>query len=117
MRLLKKTIKLFCILCVVGVIVVFGLYLYAYFSPKLDIRNANQFYIYDDQEKLVYQGSGNNEWVSLNEISPNLINAVLSTEDKNFYQHHGFDYLRIIKAMYTNLKRGSIVQGASTISQ
>ena len=117
MRLLKKTIKLFCILCVVGVIVVFGLYLYAYFSPKLDIRNANQFYIYDDQENLVYQGSGNNEWVSLNEISPNLINAVLSTEDKNFYKHHGFDYLRIIKAMYTNLKRGAIVQGASTISQ
>ena len=117
MRLLKKTIKLFCILCVVGVIVVVGLYLYAYFSPKLDIRNANQFYIYDDQERLVYQGSGNNEWVSLDDISPNLINAVLSTEDKNFYQHHGFDYLRIIKAMYTNLKSGSIVQGASTISQ
>ena len=49
MRLLKKTIKLFCILCVVSVIVVVGLYLYAYFSPKLDIRNANQFYIYDDK--------------------------------------------------------------------
>ena len=117
MRLLKKTIKLFCILCMFGVIIVVGLYLYAYFSPKLDIRNANQFYIYDDQERLVYQGSGNNEWVSLDDISPNLINAVLSTEDKNFYQHHGFDYLRIVKAMYTNLKSGSIVQGASTISQ
>ena len=117
MRLLKKTIRLFCILCVIGLFVVVGLYLYAYFSPKLDIRNANQFYIYDDQENLVYQGSGNNEWVSLDDISPNLINAVLSTEDKNFYQHYGFDYLRIIKAMYTNLKSGSIVQGASTISQ
>ena len=96
---------------------VLGLYLYAYYSPKLDIKNANQFYIYDDKEQLVYQGSGNNEWVSLDDISPELINAVLSTEDKNFYKHHGFDYLRIIKAMYTNLKSGSIVQGASTISQ
>ena len=117
MRLLKKTIRLFCLLCIIGLFVVLGLYLYAYFSPKLDIKNANQFYIYDDQENLVYQGSGNNEWVSIDDISPNLINAVLSTEDKNFYKHHGFDYLRIIKAMYTNLKNGSIVQGASTISQ
>ena len=117
MRLLKKTIRLFCILCVVGLIVIAGLYLYAYFSPKLDIKNANQFYIYDDQENLVYQGSGNNEWVSLEDISPNLINAVLSTEDKNFYNHHGFDYFRILKAMYTNIRSGSIVQGASTISQ
>ena len=117
MRLLKKSIRLFCILCVVGLSIVFGLYLYAYLSPKLDIKNANQFYIYDDQENLVYQGSGNNDWVSLDEISPNLINAVLSTEDKNFYKHHGFDYLRIVKAMYTNIVSGSIVQGASTISQ
>ena len=117
MRLLKKTIRLFCILCIIGVFVILGLYLYAYFSPKLDIKNANQFYIYDDQENLVYQGSGNNEWVALEDISPNLINAVLSTEDKNFYKHHGFDYLRIIKAMYTNIRSGSIVQGASTISQ
>ncbi len=117
MRLIKKTIRLFCILCIIGLFVVLGLYLYAYFSPKLDIMNANQFYIYDDQESLVYQGSGNNEWVSLDEMSPNLINAVLSTEDKNFYKHHGFDYLRIAKAMYTNLVSGSIVQGASTISQ
>ena len=117
MRLLKKSIRLFCILCVLGLFVVFGLYLYAYLSPKLDIKNANQFYIYDDQENLVYQGSGNNDWVSLDEISPNLINAVLSTEDKKFYKHHGFDYLRIVKAMYTNIVSGSIVQGASTISQ
>ena len=117
MKLIKKTIRLFCFFCVIGLFVVLGLYLYAYFSPTLDIKNANQFYIYDDQEQLIYQGSGNNEWVALEDISPELINAVLSTEDKNFYKHHGFDYLRIIKAMYLNLKSGSIVQGASTISQ
>ena len=117
MKLIKKTIRLFCFFCVIGLFVVLGLYLYAYFSPTLDIKNANQFYIYDDQEQLIYQGSGNNERVALEDISPELINAVLSTEDKNFYKHHGFDYLRIIKAMYLNLKSGSIVQGASTISQ
>ena len=117
MRLLKRTIKMFLFLCVVGIITIIGLYVYAYYSPKLDIKNANQFYIYDDKENLVYQGSGNNDWVSLDEISPELINAVLATEDKNFYKHHGFDYFRIAKALYTNIKSKSIVQGASTISQ
>lgn len=117
MRLLKRTIKMFLFLCVVGIITIIGLYVYAYYSPKLDIKNANQFYIYDDKENLVYQGSGNNEWISLEEISDDLINAVLSTEDKNFYKHHGFDYFRIAKALYTNIKSKSIVQGASTISQ
>ncbi len=117
MRLLKRTIKIFLFLCVVGIITIIGLYVYAYYSPKLDIKNANQFYIYDDKENLVYQGSGNNEWISLEEISDDLINAVLSTEDKNFYKHHGFDYFRIAKALYTNIKSKSIVQGASTISQ
>ena len=117
MKILKRLIKLFVLLCIIGIIAIVGLYVYAYYSPKLDIKNANQFYIYDDMEKLIYQGSGNNEWVSLDKISQNLINAVLNTEDKNFYKHHGFDYLRIAKAMYTNIKSGAIVQGASTISQ
>ena len=94
-----------------------GLYGYAYFSPKLDIKNANQFYIYDDRNELIYQGSGNNEWISLDDVSPHFINAIISTEDKNFYNHIGFDFLRIGKAMFINLKNGKIVQGASTISQ
>ena len=105
MRLLKRTIKMFLFLCVVGIITIIGLYVYAYYSPKLDIKNANQFYIYDDKENLVYQGSGNNEWISLENISDDLINAVLSTEDKNFYKHHGFDYFRIIKAILNNANK------------
>ena len=46
-----------------------------------------------------------------------LINATISIEDKNFYKHIGFDYLRIIKALGINIKNGGNVQGASTISQ
>lgn len=117
MKLIKRLFKLVSVLFILGIIAIVGLYAYAYFSPKLDIKNANQFYIYDDKNELVYQGSGNNDWVSLDDISPDFINAVLNTEDKNFYKHYGFDIPRIAKAMYTNIKSGSIVQGASTISQ
>lgn len=99
------------------VVLITALYIYAYLSPKLDLKTSGSLYLYDNKNELVYQGSRNNEWASLDEISPYLINAVISVEDKNFYQHHGFDYLRILKAMITNIKSKRIVQGASTISQ
>lgn len=99
------------------VVILIGLYTYAYLSPKLDLKTSGSLYIYDNQDELLYQGSRSNEWANLEDISPYLIEAVVSVEDKNFYTHHGFDYLRIAKAMATNIKRKSIVQGASTISQ
>ena len=73
-------------------------------------------FIYDCEENLIYQGSGSNDWIALEDISPYLINAVISVEDKNFYKHHGFDYLRIGKAFITNIQNNTRI-GASTISQ
>lgn len=93
------------------------LYLYAYFSPKIIIKNANKYYIYDNNNSLVYNGSSTKKWVTLNEVSKDYIDAVISVEDKNFYKHSGFDYLRILKASFKNLSNKKIVEGASTISQ
>lgn len=81
------------------------------------IRTNGKFYIYDNQNELVYQGSSSSEWVNFEDISDNFKNAVISVEDKNFYNHQGFDYLRIAKAMLNNIKSKSLVEGASTISQ
>ena len=55
--------------------------------------------------------------VGLDHISPNLIQAVLSVEDQRFYDHHGFDLVRIVKAALTNLRHGRVMQGGSTITQ
>ena len=93
------------------------LYLYAYFSPKIIIKNANKYYIYDANKNLVYNGSSTRKWVTLDEVSKDYIDAVISVEDKNFYKHNGFDYLRILKASFKNLSNKKIVEGASTISQ
>lgn len=117
MRVLRFFCKMGLFLFISFIVVIIGLYLYAYLSPKLELRTAGQYYIYDTDDELVYQGSSTSEWVSLEDINYNLINAVISVEDKNFYNHHGFDYLRIAKAMYLNIKNGKITQGASTISQ
>lgn len=56
-------------------------------------------------------------WVRLKEISPALIEATISIEDKSFYQHYGFDIKRMAGAALADLKAMAKVQGASTISQ
>lgn len=83
----------------------------------MDLKTSGSLYLYDNQNELIYQGSRSNEWANLEDISQYLIDAVVAVEDKNFYNHHGFDYPRIAKAMLTNIKKKAIVQGASTISQ
>ncbi len=55
--------------------------------------------------------------ISLEEMSEPLIQAVLAAEDRRFYEHNGVDIRRISAAMVANLRRGRIVQGASTITQ
>jgi penicillin-binding protein 1B len=55
--------------------------------------------------------------VKFADIPKVLIDAVTSAEDKRFFQHQGFDPLRIMKAVYVDLKEGRKEQGASTLSQ
>ncbi len=56
------------------------------------------------------------DWVSLDQISPNLQKAVIASEDGTFMQHHGFDFTAMQKAFKSNNK-GKKIKGGSTISQ
>ena len=117
MKFFKKIIKLFVILLFLGIFLISGLYLYAKMSPKIDINKTGSYYLYDINNEIYFQGNGTSEWASLNEISNYVIDATIIVEDKDFYSHSGFDVLRIMKAMYTNIMSGSYKQGASTITQ
>ncbi len=59
----------------------------------------------------------NRETVPYEQLSPDLINAVVAVEDAKFYQHHGYDLLGIIRAALKNVTAGHVRQGASTITQ
>ena len=72
------------------------------------MKSTNSLYIYDNKEELVYQGSGSSEWVEINDVNENFVNAIVSVEDKHFFDHKGFDYLRILKSLYLNFKNGYI---------
>lgn len=54
--------------------------------------------------------------VSIDQVSPHLINALLIREDKRFRQHKGVDWLGVVRATLRNLKDRDVVQGAGTIT-
>ena len=54
--------------------------------------------------------------VRYEDIPPVLVHAVVSAEDKRFFQHSGFDPIRIVKSAYVDVKTGQNAQGASTLS-
>jgi 1A family penicillin-binding protein len=57
------------------------------------------------------------DWISLADLPPHVLDAILAVEDHRFYRHHGVDPIAIARAMWENLRRGAVVQGGSTITQ
>jgi penicillin-binding protein 1A len=55
--------------------------------------------------------------VDLKEIPDNIKNAIIATEDKNFYKHKGYDLTGLARSTVANVFAGHVVQGASTITQ
>ena len=55
--------------------------------------------------------------IELKEVPKQLIQALIATEDKNFYKHPGYDIVGLARSMVANLLAGRVVQGASTLTQ
>ncbi|MEH7180727.1 transglycosylase domain-containing protein [Neobacillus vireti] len=122
----RKTIKYlraFIFISLIGfgcmMIVFLGILGYAKIlgAPPLAVPQSTLFFS-SDGTLIGESNSGQKRyWVPLEEISPDLINATISIEDKNFYDHNGFDYKRIAGALLADVKAMAKVQGASTITQ
>ncbi len=54
--------------------------------------------------------------VTLGQVSPNVVRALIATEDARFYSHHGVDFYGIGRAALSNFRRGGHSEGASTIT-
>lgn len=86
-------------------------------APPLAVPQSTLFFS-DDGTLIGESNSGQKRyWVSLKDISPDLVDATVSIEDKNFYHHHGFDMKRIGGAIVADIQAFGKVQGASTITQ
>jgi penicillin-binding protein 1A len=74
--------------------------------------------VYDDTDRLAFTIFEEQRIaVPLSSISPNLVHALIAIEDQRFYDHHGFDVIRIGSAALANLRQRRAVQGGSTITQ
>ena len=56
------------------------------------------------------------KYVPLSEISPNMLKAIVSSEDSRFYDHHGVDTRGVLRAFIANQQAGGVSQGASTLT-
>jgi penicillin-binding protein 1A len=85
--------------------------------PEEDIPVETTFLYDADGEKLAELSGGENRTsVSLEDVSPHVIDAVLAAEDRDFFTHGGVDFSAIARAAFSDL-RGKRLQGGSTITQ
>ena len=114
MKILRKIRRILTFFVIIFILGNLGLYIYCLITPKIEITRNQSYYLYDSNGELVFN---NYSWLELDQISDYLIDATLSTEDRHFYHHIGFDYLRIGKAIFKNITSKSLSEGASTITQ
>lgn len=120
--LLKISISLAVLMSIPLVIGIVGYYRYSAELPDLwELENYRPpiiTTIYDEEGRVVAEYFiERRKVVPIEKIPKQLIEALVSTEDKRFWTHHGIDYMGITRALYQNIKAGHIVRGASTLTQ
>lgn len=107
-----------CFLLVVLIIVATYLGVFGALPSFRDIENpkSNQAseIISSDKQVLGTYYVENRSSVTYNEISPNVIHALVATEDERFYEHSGIDFRRLFSIIFLNIFKR---QGGSTITQ
>lgn len=110
-KLLHKFLQLlrYALILVLGLVLLFAFVPVPYTGIMLE-RQLTAWW----QGKSTYQLR--HQWVTLEQISPHVLQAAVASEDQKFLEHSGFDMQAIEKALVYNSK-GKKIRGASTISQ
>ena len=107
MKFIKKIILLLIIaICLIlGIVIGQGYELYKSAIEKTPIS------------EVVSNIRNKEDFVSIDELPKDYINAVIAVEDRRFYSHNGIDLISITRAIITDIKEMSFVEGGSTITQ
>lgn len=89
--------------------VILARFIPVYYTPLMFIRCAES--IFDGEKPMIKK-----DWTPIKNISPNMVQAVVASEDNLFMEHNGFSFDDIEKALKHN-KKGKRIHGGSTISQ
>ena len=133
-RFTYKLLRAFGVLLACVVVAVAGFGLGAYFGLMQSVGEPEEAaveataptYIYsqplgdtDGSRRVIgtiFHGE-NRKTASLQEMPPNLLNALVAKEDERFREHAGVDLWGIMRALYVDIRAGGAVEGASTITQ
>jgi penicillin-binding protein 1A len=95
---------------------------YASFLPEINglaaaKEQAGVEILAENGEVITRYGQITGDYIAFDKLPPALINAVLATEDRRFFSHHGIDFRGVARAMWVNIRDGRFAQGGSTITQ
>jgi len=133
-RFARNIVRLAVVLAATGALVATALVAIGYSGYRLaqDVATASELRLPDlvtgaAVPSVIYAANGavmatlrsslNRQPVSLDQIRPILIEAVLDTEDHSFWDHGGVDVESVVRAALADVNAGSAVQGGSTIAQ
>lgn len=125
LSLLQKIILAFFILLLLLVFFIGGIsYSIIKNAPAIDpeelyARLSESSYLYDDNGDL-YERLISDEYrtnIRYSDMPDNLINAFIAIEDKTFWEHHGFNFVRLFGAVVEGFQNGEDIRGTSTITQ
>ncbi len=124
MKSFVKILKITFLLCFIAIFTLFAFYIYyKHQIPNIDeiIRNNSRQQInilYNDNiTPIKIKNNAGINTVQFKDLPENLINALIATEDRKFFQHKGVDIFGIMRALITNIFYGRVKQGGSTITQ
>lgn len=87
--------------------------------PLPDLKPYSKAIYASDGTLLTAYLTEDHKWrlrTNIEDVSPDLIKAIITKEDKNFFFHRGVDFFAIIRSGIKNLTQGKVVTGASTIT-
>lgn len=94
-------------------------YDYVHSATEETFRSSETSLVYDANGDLisVLKGEKDMYYLEYEDIPSDVCSAIISIEDKKFYQHHGVDFKGILRAVKAMIENGKVTQGASTITQ
>ena len=123
----KRSVLITLALIVLGLILAMGIYVGVVFAtaPKVDTDDiysmlAQRSIMYDSEGNEIenlYFSDGNRTVVNYDDIPEDMVNAVVAIEDKKFWSHSGFNYIRMIGAIKDSIFGGGQISGTSTVTQ
>ncbi|MBP1969828.1 1A family penicillin-binding protein [Virgibacillus natechei] len=98
---------------------VLGIYFISFLLGPPELTNEQNTVYYSNNGEIIgeEQGTENRHWIDLEDMSEEFIHATLLIEDQHFYNHIGFDFRRITRAVLRNIQSMSLKEGASTVTQ